>query len=126
MIVAQILFGFLALIHLVPAAAALAPSRIAHLYGVDTGDATLLTLLQHRAVLLGLVGFAFTIAAVRPGGSVAWHAVLLGGASMLSFIGIAAIRGALNGPLRKIAIVDAVGLLPLAALFWIQPWGLSY
>lgn len=116
------LFGFLAFIHLLPAVAAIAPSQISRLYGVDAADSTLVTLLQHRAVLLGLVGLAFLAAAFRPNDSVALLALLLGGASMVTFLIIAALQRELAGPLKTIALVDAVGLMPLAYLAWRQPW----
>lgn len=115
------LFGFLAIIHLLPAVAAIAPRQISRLYGVDAGDSALMTLLQHRAVLLGLVGVGFAIAAIRPADA-GWHAWLLGTASMSSFLLIAALNRELGGRLRSIAIVDAIGLAPLTILFLHQPW----
>lgn len=119
---AQVCFGFLALIHLLPAVAAVAPKQITKLYGVDARDRTLMTLLQHRAVLLGAVGAAFVAAATMPHSPAALFAVMLGGASMASFLVIAALQRQLSGPLRKIVIVDAAGLLPLGWLLWQQPW----
>lgn len=119
---AQICFGFLALIHLLPAVAAVAPKQITKLYGVNAEDRTLITLLQHRAVLLGAVGFAFAAAAAMPQSPAALFAVLLGGASMVSFLVIAALQRQLSGPLRKIVIVDVVGLAPLGWLLLQQPW----
>ncbi|MEQ9506212.1 MAG: hypothetical protein RLO80_08055 [Hyphomonas sp.] len=118
----QVCFGFLALIHIVPAIAAIMPSQLSKLYGVQGEDRVLISLLQHRAVLLGNVGFAFLAAAIRPTEAIAWHAVLLGAASMASFLVIAAINRQLRGPLRKIALIDLAGLIPLAWLFWRQPW----
>jgi len=118
----RVCFGFLALIHVAPAMAAIMPAQLSKLYGVQSGDDTLIALLQHRALLLGLVGFAFIAAAVRPTSEVAWHAVLLGSASMLSFLVFVAINRQFHGSLRKIAVIDLVGLLPLAWLFWRQPW----
>lgn len=119
------LFGFLAVIHVLPAIAAIAPKQISRLYGVESGDGALLTLLQHRAVLLGLVGLGFVIAAVRPE-TIGWHAWLLGAASMVSFLVVAAFNSELGGRLRKIAIVDVVGLVPLTILFFRQPWAQSF
>lgn len=107
-----VLLGFLAFIHLLPAMAALSPKQIERLYGVDAEDRVLKTLLQHRAVLLGLVGLAFAVAIVVV--EVRWLAVISGTISMVTFLIFAALQGTLNGPLRKIVIVDAIGL-PLAA-----------
>lgn len=119
-------FSFLALIQLLPAAAAIAPSQLARLYGIEATDRTLITLLQHRAVLLGTVGFAFLAAVFRPAEAIAWHAVLLGTASMVSFLAIALINKQFGGALRKIAIADALGLVPLGWLYWRQPWAASF
>ena len=120
------LFAFLAVIHILPAVAAVAPSRLVSLYGIDAQDSALVTLLKHRAVLLGLVGLGFAAAAFHPGHAIAWHAALLGGASMISFLIIAAFNRELSGSLKTIAIVDAIGILPLAALFVRQPWAQSF
>ena len=122
----RLLFGFLAVIHLLPALAAIAPRQISKLYGVDASDSALITLLQHRAVLLGIVGFAFTVAAFRPESSAAWHAVIIGAISMIAFLVIATINRELVGSLQKIVIVDAIGLFPLLILFMRQPWARSF
>ena len=115
------LFAFLAAIHLLPAIAAVFPRQIQRLYGVEPADRTLVTLLQHRAMLLGLVGFGFLAAAFRVD-EIGWHAWLLGAASMISFLLFAVINRQLTGPLRLIAIVDAIGLITLGILFVRQPW----
>lgn len=119
-------FSFLALIHIVPSLAAALPGQLARLYGVAGDDRTLITLLQHRAVLLGVVGAAFVAAALRPHEAIAWHAVLLGAASMISFLVLALINGQFGGALRKIAVVDVIGLLPLGWLLWRQPWAVAF
>jgi hypothetical protein len=104
-----ILFGLLALIHILPALSALAPSRLAGLYGVAPDNTVMLTLLQHRAALFGLVAaaciWAIFVPSVRP-------AVLIGTViSMASFIIIAAARGTMSSSLNKIVVVDAAGLI---------------
>lgn len=118
----RLLFAFLAIIHLLPAIAAIAPKQITSLYGVQADDTALITLLQHRAVLLGIVGLAFGAAAFRPEGSVALHAFIIGAISMVTFLIIASVNRELTGNLSKIAIVDAVGLIPLIILLVRQPW----
>lgn len=73
-----------------------------------------MTLLQHRAVLFGLVACACAYAAYTP--SVRW-AVLLGTIlSMGSFLIIALPRGQMAGSLGKIVMVDGLGLIIAAAL----------
>ena len=126
MLIDRLLFGFLAFIHLLPAVAAIAPRQISALYNVQASDTTLITLLQHRAVLLGIVGLAFAAAAFRPGDALAWHAIIIGAISMITFLIIAAINQELGGSLSKIVIVDAIGLIPLLILCVRQPWARSF
>ena len=110
-----ILFCVLAVIHFLPAVAAIAPAQLSNLYGVAPDDTVLRTLLQHRAVLLGLVGAAFLAAAFMP--SLRWAALIGGAASMVLFLVIAFFNGELSGTLSKITIVDAAGL-PIAAILF--------
>lgn len=117
MSVTALLFGILAAIHLLPAVAAIAPRQLASLYGVSPEDTVLTTLLQHRAILLGLVGAAFAAAAFQP--NLRWAALIGGSISMISFLLIAFANGELMGPLQKITIVDAAGLPIAAILFFI-------
>ena len=117
MSVTAILFGILAAIHLLPAAAAIVPSQLSSLYGVSPDDTVLTTLLQHRAILLGLVGAGFAAAAVFP--DLRWAALIGGTISMVSFLLIAFANGELMGSLQKITLVDAAGLPIAAILFFI-------
>jgi hypothetical protein len=103
----------MALINLAPMISAVMPSKLQTLYGIAPDNLELTTLLQHRALLLGLVGLALASAAHMP------HlrpAALIGGViSMGSFIVFAVARGQMSGPLGKIAMVDVIGLI-LAAI----------
>lgn len=116
-----ILFCILAAIHLLPAVAAMSPSQLTALYGVSSEDTVLRTLLQHRAVLLGLVGSAFLAAAFVP--DLRWAALIGGSVSMVTFLIIAAFNSELMGPLKKITFVDAVGLPVAAILFFLLAKG---
>jgi len=108
------LFWILAIIHIIPALSALAPSRMAALYGIGTENKALMTLLQHRAVLFGLVAAACVFAAYNS--AVRWPVLIATIISMASFIIIAVPRGQLSGSLAKIAYVDGIGLIIAAAL----------
>ena len=111
--VLPILFWLIAIIHVLPALSGLSGSRLASLYGIEQGNDTLMTLLQHRAVLFGFVAAACIYAAHNP--SARW-AVLIGAViSMASFIVISFLRGTTSGALQKIIVVDAIGLV-IAAL----------
>jgi hypothetical protein len=115
-----ILFWLIAIIHIIPAVSGVSGARLANLYGIEQGNETFMTLLQHRAVLFGFVGAACIYAAHNP--PARW-AVLIGAViAMASFIIIAALRGATSGALSKIIIVDAIGLViaALAAILLIK------
>ena len=110
-----ILFYLLGLgIHGVPALSALFPSKIAKLYGIPAGDNTLMTLLQHRAVLFGIIALACIYAAHNA--SARWPVLIGVVLSMGSFMIIALARGQIGGSLSKVVIVDAVGLMIAAIL----------
>lgn len=117
----SILFLVLAAIHILPGVVGLVPSQLQNLYGVPPEDKTLTTLLQHRAVLLGLVGATFSAAAFLP--QLRWAALIGGGASMILFLVIAGFNQELAGPLKKIAIVDGVGLLILPVIAYLLDKG---
>jgi hypothetical protein len=105
----------LGLIHLFPAASAFSPSLMQRIYGVaPSGD--LAVILAHRGVLFcallaSCVFGAFDPAARRPLGIVV-------AISVIGFLVLYARAGMPAGPLRTIAIVDALGLVPLAAVLW--------
>ncbi len=110
-----IMFWVLAAINFPPAIAALSPSQIKRLYGVDSTDKTLIALLQHRAILLGLVGAMCAVAAHVE--AFRWPALIGAAISMTSFLLVCAVQKQFSGPLRKIAVIDAVGLPAVIVLF---------
>lgn len=111
--VLTILFVALAVLHIVPAVAAVRPQRLAVLYGVRSDDAVLLTLLQHRAVLLGIVGLLMLAGAVHA--ELRWFCLVFGVLSMASFLVIAHQRGTQTGPLVTIYRADQAGMVVAAA-----------
>lgn len=104
-----VLFWLLAIIHILPALSGLSTSRMTGLYGIDAGNETLMTLLQHRALLFALVAAACIYAAHTP--SVRLPVLIGTIISMAGFIVVAAMRGTMSGSLNKIVIVDAAGCL---------------
>ncbi len=102
-----VLFWLLAIIHILPALSGLSTSRMAGLYGIDSGNETLMTLLQHRALLFALIAGACIYAAHVP--SVRWPVLIGTIISMAGFIIVSAMRGTMSGSLNKIVIVDAAG-----------------
>lgn len=115
------LFCVLAALHFLPAIAAISPEQLTRLYGISPEDKVMATLLQHRAILLGLVGAAFAAAAFFP--ELRWAGLIGGTLSMVLFLVIAALHGELWGSLIKISIADAAGLPVAALLFFLLARG---
>lgn len=103
-----------ALGHLLPALALFQPSLITRLYGVAP-DSALFLLMHHRAALFFAVLVACIWAAFDPGGRKL--AALLAAISMLSFLFLYHSRGR-PAALSTIALVDLIGLAPLAWAGW--------
>lgn len=110
----QISWALLALIHLMPALAFVRPALLTQLYGVKAGEATFL-LLHHRAALflavLVLCLWSIFASAPRPAAAVATAI------SMLTFLLLYWQAGS-PPALRTIAVVDLIGLAPLALVGW--------
>lgn len=108
----------LALIHTPPALAAFSPALRKRMYGVEEGGALGL-ILAHRGVLFLAVAVACVFAAfnveARP------LATIVTAISLLGFLIGYALMGAPKR-LRTIALTDAVGLIPLAAVL-VEAWG---
>jgi hypothetical protein len=109
-IAARIGWGLLALVHLLPALAFVRPAQLASLYRVGP-DNPLFSLMHHRAALFVVVVILCLWAAADP--AVRRLAVIAVGFSMLSFLFIYWRAGQPQG-LRTIALVDLIGLAPLA------------
>lgn len=118
MLIAALFWG-LAVINLPPVVAAVAPNQLVRLYGVSADDKTLLTLLQHRAILLGIVGGGCAVAAHIE--AFRWPALWAATISMMTFLVLCALNCEFKGPLQKIALVDAIGIPILISLFFVLP-----
>lgn len=104
----------LAAIHLLPALAALRPSLLTTLYGMEPGTTAFL-LVQHRALLFVAV-LAACLWAVFDA-NVRRLAVVMTAISMIGFLLLYWLGGAPEA-LRLIAIVDLIGLPVLAYAAW--------
>ena len=105
----------LAAIHASPAAVLFRPALTETLYGIPpTGPTGVLVI--HRGALFFGVGVVAVFAAFTPDARKA--ATLLLGISVVSFLVVYIMVGAPQGPLRTIAAVDALALLPWAYVTW--------
>lgn len=104
----------LALVHAPAALGAVSSDALIVLYGKVAAEPAIIVMLQHRGALFALVTVAAAAAVLRP----QWHipAAILAGWSMVSFLGLYLASGAPDGPLRKIAVADGVGIAVLSAL----------
>ena len=109
------------IIHLLPLPGALGAPQLGRLYGVAVEDPNLAILLQHRAVLFGLLGVLLLAAAFRP--DLRAVALIAGLASTVSFLAIAWGVGGYNPQLARVVAADiaAVALLLMAAgMKWLR------
>ena len=107
------LLAAVGLINLLPMVGVLSGARIAAGYGIDLPGPDLEILLRHRALLFGVLGGFIVYAAFLP--ALQWPAMVLAGLSMAGFLLLAWSVGGYNAALAKVALVDAIGLVLLAA-----------
>ncbi len=100
-----------ALIHLLPLAGVLGSERLGALYGIAIDEPNLEILLRHRAVLFGLLGMFFLVAAFRR--PVQLAAIVAGFASVVSFLWLAASIGNANAQVARVVTADLVALASL-------------
>jgi hypothetical protein len=102
-------------IHLLPLPGILGAGQLTRLYGVATDDPNAVILLQHRALLFGLLGVLLIAAAFRP--ELRAVALVAGLVSTVSFLVIAWGVGGYNAQVARVVVADvlAVVLLMLAA-----------
>lgn len=101
------------LIHLLPVMGVLGVTSLQRLYGTTVADPNLAILLQHRAVLFGLLA-ALMLGAL---GVQAWRvmALAMGLVSTSSFVLIALWVGGYNAEIGRVVAVDVVVSVVLAA-----------
>jgi hypothetical protein len=100
-----------AIIHLLPVPGVLGRERLEALYGVAIADPNLAILMRHRAVLFGVLGLFFLVAAFRPQLHV--PALVVGFASVVSFLWLAWSGGGYNTQVARVFSADLVALVCL-------------
>ena len=96
------------IIHLLPLAGVSGAERIQSLYGVTLGDPNVVILMRHRAVLFGLLGTFFMVAAFVP--ALQLSALILGAISVVSFLLLASSTGGYNASIARVVSADWVAL----------------
>lgn len=114
-IAVTVIFVLVGLLNAYPAIGLLGAKRLESLYGIRFDEPNLLTLMQHRAIMLGLIGLYLIVAGFRHELQPAGFA--LGFTSMLSFVVFARLQERPSRFISKVATADIAGsVLLLAAL----------
>ena len=101
------------LIHLLPVPGVLVAGTLARLYGIEVPDPNTAILLQHRALLFGILGVLMLAAIPFP--SLRGVALWVGLASAASFVVVALWVGGFNGAVRRVVVADVVAAVALVA-----------
>ena len=115
----NLLAAVVAVIHLLPLAGLAGGEALARLYGVTDLSPDLALLLQHRAVLFGLLGGLLLWSIVRP--ALRPAALLAAWVSVLSFLLLAWVAGSPGTAIMRVVIADLVALaclLPITLGRW--------
>lgn len=91
-------------VHLIPVSGVLGADTLRSLYGIEADEPTTELLMQHRAVLFGLLGLFFTVAAFRA--PLRPAAFVAGLVSVTSFLLLAAPAEGLSTEVTTVAAVD--------------------
>ena len=106
------------LIHLVPFTGIVGSTRLRALYGITVDSPDLAILMQHRAVLFGIIGVLLIAGAVRA--TLRNTALVVGLTSVGSFIVVAVSIGRYNELIGKVVAVDVGALVLLLAATIVQ------
>jgi hypothetical protein len=100
-----------ALIHLLPVSGVLGGERLSKLYGVPVHEPNLVIIMRHRAVLFGVLGTFFILAAILP--QLQLMAFAAGFISVISFLAIAWSVGGNNAQVSRVVVADWIALVCL-------------
>ena len=99
---------FVGTIHLLPLSGMLGSRQLETLYGLPITDANLSILMRHRAVLFGLLGAFFLLAAFKP--QYQLIAFIADFISVVSFVWLAWSVGDYNAQVARVVTADIVAL----------------
>ena len=106
--IVSLMLVIVGVIHLLPLSGVLGVASLANLYGLQFNDPNLEILMRHRAVLFGLLGAFFVLAAFQP--ALQSMALVSGFVSVVSFIVLAGSVGGYNAQVGRVFTVDLVAL----------------
>ena len=111
------------IIHLLPVPGVMGASTLARLYGIEVNDPNTAILLQHRALLFGVLGVLMLSAIALPWLRVPVLTVALFSAA--SFIVVAMAVGGYNPAIGRVVVADVVASVLLAAGLMAELWLIS-
>jgi hypothetical protein len=103
-----------AFIHIGPLIGVAGAAPLKRLYGIDGVEATVMLLLQHRAVLFGILGFGILVSAFRRPWQV--PAVVAGFVSTVSFVVLAWTTPQVTSQIQGVIAVDLVAIALLVVV----------
>jgi hypothetical protein len=101
------------IIHLLPVLGVMGANTLTRLYGIEVNDPNTAILLQHRALLFGVLGVLMLSAIALPWLRVT--ALSVGLFSAASFIVVAMAVGGYNPPIGRVVFADVVASVLLTA-----------
>jgi hypothetical protein len=116
-IVSIVLF-IVGIINLLPIIVFFDSAKTVKLYGVPTDGESLIILMRHRAVLLGLVGSALIYTAFKPEFRI--FAIALALVSKLTFIFLTFTASDYTAEVRQVALIDVGAIVFLLAVLGIH------
>lgn len=108
------------IIHLLPVPGVMGVSTLARLYGIEVSDPNTAILLQHRALLFGLLGVLMLVAVALPWLRVTVLTVALFSAA--SFIVVALAVGGYNPAIGRVVVADVLASMLLAVGLVAELW----
>lgn len=109
------MLGIVGIIHLLPLSGVLSSKHLETLYGLSFDDPSLGILMRHRAVLFGLLGLFFSLAAFQPHYQLV--AFIAGFISVISFLWLAWSVGGYNVQVARVFRADMIALACLVVGF---------
>ena len=111
------------IIHLIPVYGVSGPAALTQLYGIEVVDSNVAILLQHRALLFGILGLLMILAIALP--SIRITVLVAGLLRAASFIVVAMCVGGYNPAIFRVIRADAVASALLAAGL-LTEWHFAY
>jgi len=106
------------IINILPVIVFFDSTKSVKLYGIPIEDESLIILMRHRGVLLGLVGLALIFAAVKP--EFRTFAIAVALISKLAFIFLTFTASNQTAEVRQVALIDVGAIVLLLAVLGIH------